>query len=101
MELCGLYDFEDGNELLTYAPSVLTDAKSQYEYQICSRAYSQANNGKILLTNKFTRFVNALQKLYELDDNNKPTTSTTPRRAQSTTGRMSRIPKRTTTTSEQ
>ncbi len=76
-KICALYDFEDGNELLMYVPSVSTDEKSKYEYQICSQAYSQANNGKILMTHKFARFVNALKRIYDENENLKPTASIT------------------------
>ena len=76
-EICTLYDFEDGNELLMYVPSVSTDEKSKYEYQICSQAYSQANNGKILMTHKFARFVNVLKRIYDKNENVKPTASIT------------------------
>ncbi|CAF0891190.1 unnamed protein product [Rotaria sordida] len=77
-ELCVLYDFDDGSELLNYYNNISTDEKSNTQYQIYSQAYSQENNGKILLPHQFTRFVTALRKLYIEHDPKSETTATQP-----------------------
>ncbi|CAF4170080.1 unnamed protein product [Rotaria sordida] len=64
LELYKLYQFEDGLELLTYAATILDDNVLKSEQQLYSQAYSQANNGKVLLTPPFSRFMNALRKLH-------------------------------------
>ncbi|CAF4372170.1 unnamed protein product, partial [Rotaria sp. Silwood2] len=63
-ELYKLYQFEDGSELLTYAATILDENVLTLEQQLYSQAYSQANNGKVLLTPPFSRFTNALRKLH-------------------------------------
>ncbi|CAF1270076.1 unnamed protein product [Rotaria sordida] len=63
-ELYKLYQFEDGPELLTYAATILDENILKLEQQVYSQAYSQENNGKVLLTPPFSRFTNALQKLH-------------------------------------
>lgn len=64
-ELYKLYQFEDGPELLSYATVILDDNVMKSEQQLYSQAYSQANNGKVLLTPPFSRFMNALRKLHK------------------------------------
>ncbi|CAF1003448.1 unnamed protein product [Didymodactylos carnosus] len=63
VEIQDLYKFKDGSELLSYAPSLLADEKLQY--QIYSKTFSKKNNGEDLLPHEYTKFVNALRKLYE------------------------------------
>ncbi|CAF1391213.1 unnamed protein product [Rotaria sordida] len=63
-ELYKLYEFEDGPELLTYARTILNENVLKLEQQLYSQAYSQTNNGKVLLTPPFLRFTNALRKLH-------------------------------------
>ncbi|CAF4813123.1 unnamed protein product [Rotaria sp. Silwood1] len=63
-ELYKLYQFEDGPELLTYAATILDENVLKLEQQLYSQAYSQANDGKVLLTPPFSRFTNALRKLH-------------------------------------
>ncbi|CAM4887948.1 unnamed protein product [Rotaria socialis] len=100
-EICDLYDFEDGNELLMYAYRVSTEEKAKCEYQIYSQAFAQANAGKIMVPHKFTRFVNAVSKLYQENANAKSLATPTSDRTKPPIRHISRIPRRSIPMSEQ
>ncbi|CAF2143870.1 unnamed protein product [Rotaria magnacalcarata] len=100
-EICDLYDFEDGNELLMYAYRVSTEEKAKCEYQIYSQALAQANAGKIMLPHKFARFVNAVSKLYQENGNAKSLATPASDRTKPPTRHISRIPRRSISRSEQ
>ncbi|CAF2900118.1 unnamed protein product [Rotaria sp. Silwood2] len=96
-KLCTLYDFDEGSELLNYYNNISTDEKSNIQYQIYSQAYSQENNGKILLPHQFARFVTALRKLYIEHDLKSKTAAAQPVINSSSkfrTRNSSRIPRR-------
>lgn len=60
MELCDLYQFDDGSELLSYAQTLFDDEKIHY------RNYSQEFEKqfhKTLLPHQFNKFSNSLRKL--------------------------------------
>jgi hypothetical protein len=63
MDLCKLYQFEDGTQLLTYATSLSNDEKIESQRQIYSDEFAELYKGKRLLPHQFTTFACALRKL--------------------------------------
>jgi hypothetical protein len=63
MDLCKLYQFEDGAQLLTYAASLSDDEKIESQRQIYSDEFAELYKGKRLLPHQFTTFAYALRKL--------------------------------------
>ncbi len=63
MDLCKLYQFEDGTQLLTYAASLSNDEKIELQRQIYSDEFAELYKGKRLLPHQFTTFAYALRKL--------------------------------------
>jgi hypothetical protein len=63
MDLCNLYQFEDGTQLLSYADTLSNDEKIELQRQIYSDEFAELYKGKRLLPHQFTTFVCALRKL--------------------------------------
>jgi hypothetical protein len=63
MDLYNLYQFEDGNQLLSYAASLSNDEKIELQRQMYSDEFADVYKGKRLLPHQFTTFANALRKL--------------------------------------
>lgn len=62
-DLCKLYQFEDGTQLLSYAASLLNDEKIELQRQIYSDEFAEVYKGKRLLPHQFTTCAYALLKL--------------------------------------
>lgn len=63
MNLCKLYNFEDGTQLLNYASLLLNDEKIELQRQIYYAAFAEMYNGQRLLPHRFITFAYALRKL--------------------------------------
>jgi len=63
MDLCNLYQFEDGTQLLSYANTLSNDENIELQRRIYSDEFAELYKGKRLLPHQFTTFVCALRKL--------------------------------------
>jgi hypothetical protein len=63
MDLCKLYQFEDGTQLQSYAASVSTDEKIELQCKMYSDEFAEVYKSKRLLPHQFTTFAYALRKL--------------------------------------
>lgn len=64
-QICNLYNFQTGEEMLHYAQMLIDDYENQI--QIYSKAFRKKYNGDELLPHEFDRFKRAMEKL--LKDN--------------------------------
>jgi hypothetical protein len=63
MNLCKLYNFENGIQLLNYASTFSNDDKIELQRQIYYDAFAEMYKGKRLLPHQFITFAYALRKL--------------------------------------
>ena len=63
MNLCKLYNFENGTQLLNYASIFSNDDEIELQRQIYYDAFAEMYNGKRLLPHRFITFAYALRKL--------------------------------------
>ena len=63
MELCNLYQFENGAQLLSYASSLSNEEKIESQCKVYSDEFAKVYGGRRLLPHQFTAFAYALRKL--------------------------------------